>query len=305
VDCVNRALAVIKQQKEGKASPPTAKRSETPTRPSKAIHTLIEVCSRNDLLDDSLLNQAIKELKAEGTVGAQAVAALVHDLLAGRSAQIGNALWAASKLSPTAELVRAVQDVISAKPLISQTTSSRFTPEIVGGGRIGWTDGTASRVREVARDALKAFGVAPENDPDELMKQKAFQSVQVSSQDEIKLKELITNTALGKEHTITTQEHAAKMGSKCIPMITKLVEADLNGRIAWAAVDALRQMNTPLALPIIAQALKSSYPGTKNCAIWYLRKYPSEEGKAIARRHLPFEKDPEDRKWLEDLINNL
>jgi hypothetical protein len=110
---------------------------------------------------------------------------------------------------------------------------------------------------------------------------------------------------LGKEHAYNVQEYASKMGEKAIPIIARFVELDLNGRTAWASVNALRQMNSPLALPIITRALNSSYAGTKDCAVWYLRKYPSDQSKAIAREHLPKEKDPEYRKSLEDLINNL
>jgi hypothetical protein len=141
------------------------------TAASRGVATIIEVCSRNDLLGDTLLNQGISELKSEGTQGAQALAGLIRELLAARSPEIGNALWAASKLTPVPELVAVVQDVLSAPPLTQKQSLGRFAPEIVGGDRIGWTDGTASRVRDVARDALKAFSVQPKRDPDELLKQ--------------------------------------------------------------------------------------------------------------------------------------
>jgi len=270
---------------------------------SRGVATIIEVCSRNDLLGDSLLNQGISELKNEGTQGAQALAGLIHELLAARSPEIGNALWAASKLAPVPELVAVVQDVLSAQPLTQKQSVTRFAPEIVGGGRIGWTDGTASRVKDVARDALKAFGVLPKPDPDELLKQSVSDAGMAVTAEEKKLTELITNMGLGKEHSITVEEYAAKMGETAIPIIARLVERDLNGRTAWAAAYALRGINLPSALPTIALALTSSYPGTHSTGVWYLLAYPSAEGKEIARKHIPNERDPKDRELLEGLIN--
>ena len=286
-------------------TPPSNRQSlEKPRTASRGVATIIDVCSRNDLLGDTLLNQGISELKSEGTRGAQALAGLIRELLAARSSQIGNALWAASKLAPVPDLIGVLQDVLSAQPLTQKQSVTRFAPEIVGEGRIGWTDGTASRVRELARDALKAFGVQPKHDPDELLKQSVSDAGRVITAEEKKLTELITNMGLGKEHAYNVEEYAAKMGEKAIPIIARLMERDLNGRTAWAAAYALRRINLPSALPMIALALKSSYAGTHSTGVWYLLAYPSAEGKEIARKHIPNEKDPKSRELLEGLIKN-
>jgi|GEM_PF-6329141 len=121
---------------------------------SKAIAAIVEASSRNDLLDDTLLNAAVEELQQEGANATRSLAALIEEMLACRTARIRVALWAASKAVVTAELVGALREVISAPALAEQPTVLRFDPEIIGDNRVGWTDGTARDVRRLAEDAL-------------------------------------------------------------------------------------------------------------------------------------------------------
>jgi HEAT repeat protein len=121
---------------------------------SKAIAAIVEASSRNDLLDDTLLNAAVEELQQEGANATRSLAALIEEMLACRTARIKVALWAASRAVVTPELIGALREVISAPALAEQPTLLRFDPEIIGDNRVGWTDGTAQDVRRLAEDAL-------------------------------------------------------------------------------------------------------------------------------------------------------
>ena len=121
---------------------------------SKAIAAIVEASNRNDLLDDTLLNTAIEELRKEGVYATRSLAALIQEMLACRTDRIRVALWAASKAVVTPELIGALREVISAPALAEQPTMLRFHPEIIGDNRVGWTDGTAQDVRRLAEDAL-------------------------------------------------------------------------------------------------------------------------------------------------------
>jgi len=154
------ASNVAPQQSQASPKPPAPK--------SPGITTILNVCSNRryrllSLEDDPSFNQAVGELKREGPTGAQALAALVDELLAARCAEIQDVLAAAGRISPQPELVSAIQRVVSAAPIItSQTGSGRFPPVIVGGGRIGWDDPAAARIKKAASEALKSLGVSTE-----------------------------------------------------------------------------------------------------------------------------------------------
>jgi hypothetical protein len=66
-------------------------------------------------------------------------------------------MGAAHGLQPTSELVEVLRALLSAPSMTTKPSEARFTPELTGGGRIGWTDRTASNVREAAADALKSL----------------------------------------------------------------------------------------------------------------------------------------------------
>src|SRR5258708_1683131 len=124
---VQRSSNVAPQQSQAPAKPSALK--------SPGITTMLKVCSnrRSRLLsleDDPSFNQAVDELKREGPTGAQALAALVDELLAARCAEIRDVLVAAERLSPQPELVNAIQRVISAAPVITGQASGRFPPVI-------------------------------------------------------------------------------------------------------------------------------------------------------------------------------
>jgi hypothetical protein len=157
---VQRPSSVAPQQSQSSPEPPAPK--------SPGIAAMLNVCSNRrsrllSLMDDPSFNQAVEELKREGPTGAQALAALVDELLAARCAEIQDVLVAAGRIPPQPELVSAIQRVISAPPIVTgQAGGSQFPPVIVGGGRIGWDDTAAARIKKAASKALNSLGVSTE-----------------------------------------------------------------------------------------------------------------------------------------------
>lgn len=122
--------------------------------PSRGVQILLN-CTRNDVLDrGAYLDEAIEALRSEGAAGSRALASLLREMLAARTAGILWALAAAPHAEPVPELDEAVSAVGDCSPTTGGTAGGRFTPEIVGGGRIGWTDSTHAKVRERADKAL-------------------------------------------------------------------------------------------------------------------------------------------------------
>lgn len=122
-----------------------------------AISLLVDLCSRNDILfPEEVLSEVKDKLKTAGDEGSQVLAKLILELLDNRSSKITWALAVAQDAIPTAELLAAVQSVVSAEPFKVET-QGRFTPEIIGDGQIGWTDGTHERIMKRAYEALKGL----------------------------------------------------------------------------------------------------------------------------------------------------
>ncbi len=121
----------------------------------KGIDLLIEICTRDDLLDtSSMWNQAVDDLKGHGEEGSRALASLLNEMLRCRSDGIGPAIAMAKRLPSTPELIAALEAIQSATPLTRAVPGARFRPEIAGGGKIGWTDGEAARVKALAAEVL-------------------------------------------------------------------------------------------------------------------------------------------------------
>jgi hypothetical protein len=134
-------LEAIVQRIEG--TPATA---STPPA-SKGIKTLVALCTEMGILfPDQHVNQAVEELRREGESGSRALAELISELMDCRSPKITYVLAAAGQVTPTPELIDAVRTVAEASELTEAPANPRFTPEIIGGGRVGWTSGTYSAV---------------------------------------------------------------------------------------------------------------------------------------------------------------
>lgn len=142
-------------------SPQQAQSRSTSATRSAGIVTMVKVCSNHrsrllSLEDDPLFKEAIEQLTREGPSGGQALAGLIDELLAARCAEIEDALTAATRLPPRPELLNVLERVIAAPPVINGQPG-RFSPVIVGGGKIGWDDGTSSRIKEQASEALASL----------------------------------------------------------------------------------------------------------------------------------------------------
>jgi hypothetical protein len=109
--------------------------------PASAGLSILLQCFRDDNLSPAEdLSKAAPLLRGAGEDGSNAVAGLIRDLLDSRSPEIGWALAAARSCVKTPRLQDAVRAVVAAPELRDGSPSaSRFTPEIVGGGKIGWT----------------------------------------------------------------------------------------------------------------------------------------------------------------------
>jgi hypothetical protein len=129
-------------------------------RPSQVTQTaglkeLEMTCLRDDLLCESeYVEKATDMIASEGVDAAKALANLVCELLACRSPKIFNALTACTKAAPLPELLEAIAAVARASSLTSLPEKARFLPQIAGGGKIGWDDDMASRIRKYAREVF-------------------------------------------------------------------------------------------------------------------------------------------------------
>jgi hypothetical protein len=143
----------------GPPSEPDHEQGPPRTPQSRGIATIAGVCSRNDLLDDALLERGIRQLQGEKAGGARALAGLMRELSSCRSPGILDALRAAMELEAVPELISVARDLLTAPPTVPMPPKLRFTPQIAGGGRVGWDDGCAADIRERAREALRGWGV--------------------------------------------------------------------------------------------------------------------------------------------------
>ncbi|MFW6135641.1 MAG: HEAT repeat domain-containing protein [Chloroflexota bacterium] len=131
--------------------------STTPEeRIAKGIRLLEELCSSTGSTgEDGAVQRAVDLLEPEGASGAEALVSLIEDLLACRSPRLGLVLQVAGQLEPAQALVDVVWKVKTADELAPKPAAGRFTPEIVGGGQVGWTTGTAEDIRGAATRALE------------------------------------------------------------------------------------------------------------------------------------------------------
>lgn len=122
---------------------------------SRGVQTLVELYTRPGILYPSKYEtRAEKELMREGTSGSRALADLINELIACRSSDIVSALRIAQGLQATPELIEAARSAASALETTVAPTDCRFTSEIVGVGKVGWTTGTHMKIKDVARDTL-------------------------------------------------------------------------------------------------------------------------------------------------------
>ncbi len=138
-------------------SPPPMRDHNQRADASLGAAKLVELCSRNDLFESSkeeMRQEAAALFKQEGAAGIRSLVGLIRELLACRSKEIFEALDVAQRMEPTATLVEAAREVCSSPALAPRPASCRFTPDIVGGGRVGWNDGTRANVVSYAQKVV-------------------------------------------------------------------------------------------------------------------------------------------------------
>ena len=122
---------------------------------TEGINLLIE-CLRDDIIDASdLWKRSVRDLQTRGEEGSRALAILLSEMLRCRAEKIGIAIAMSRHLVPTQELITILQAVATTNPLTSSFFNARFRPQIEGGGMIGWTDGTAARIKASAVEAIE------------------------------------------------------------------------------------------------------------------------------------------------------
>ena len=123
---------------------------------------------------------------------------------------------------------------------------------------------------------------------------------------ERKLVEMLKAVAAGKEHATHLSEHAGKMCATALPVLRRFFEQDRSGPLGRAAVIGLHFLPPKLALPLITEALQSDWPAVRHYAAEYLilKRNRSNNGRDLARRVLPNEKDEGIRRMLEKAAEN-
>jgi hypothetical protein len=139
--------------REAGASPAVAASGKV--KPGQGLRELEMTCTRDDLLGEhEYVHKAADMIASEGADAARGLAALLSELLRCRSPKVDNALTAAKKAQPVPELLAAVSAIFTAQSVVPTPSGARFRPHIAGGGRVGWDDGMADRVRKYAAEVL-------------------------------------------------------------------------------------------------------------------------------------------------------
>ncbi len=124
----------------------------------KGIDLLVEICTRDDLLrTQDMWDDAVADLNKHGENGSKALARLLNEMLQCRADKIGIVIVAAKKVMPVSELISVLESIEAAAPIVPMIYGAKFRPEIQGGGKMGWTDGTAAGIKEMASEALRSL----------------------------------------------------------------------------------------------------------------------------------------------------
>jgi HEAT repeat protein len=116
-------------------------------RIARGIKILEELCSDSGIVDEKVyIQRAVEILEPEGVQGSLALVELIEDLLACRSSKLMVILEVAEQLEPSQELIDVVLEIKGASELAPVPGNYKYTAEIVGDGKVGWTGGTASDI---------------------------------------------------------------------------------------------------------------------------------------------------------------
>ncbi len=280
---------------------------------AKAIDLMIKVCGGGNP-PHPVRNQrsvAVDELKKEGAQGANALAALIRELLQCRCPEIRSALLAASELTPTDDLIAAVKEVCNAPDSCPGIATGRFTPGVSGAGTIALHD---RQIPALAAKTLRTWGAldgasdkpageapaspqAP-NKPEPV----AADKVQTDSD----LRQMIVDFGSNpgtKYNDFDFSKAISRIGHPAFLVINNLLHEHLNDEIGRAAVIALNRTPEDChqeALAIVRLALQSTYDATRTYASGYLCRYRARSGsRELAEEFVWEETHPSAQKNLE------
>ncbi len=244
------------------------------------------------LRDDNIspgadLTEATDQLRNGAEDAANALAPLIQELLDSRSPGTSTAVAAARACVLTAALegaLRAVAEATELRP--GHPGAARFTSEIFGDGKIGWTSGTAARTRALAREVL---GIVPPEPPP---------AADASGPEVSDLVTRVREFVAGREHSTSVTESGKRAGARAAAALRQLIEHDRSGPMALAVVYAVRAWAPADALPFVRHALGTGYPGAEYYGRLYLQANPTPEARQVGRDCLPQMKDAEERNAL-------
>lgn len=237
---------------------------------SKGIQTLVELCTPNSgiLFPDEYIDQAIKDFMKEGISGSRALADLINELLACRSKGIKYALVVAQEVAAVPELIEAVRSVASAAETTDAPTYCRFTPEIVGIGKVGWTTGTYYDIKELARDTLDILSGVKTKEEIRAGKQAKKEDVD----------ELIKS--LDDENPLVRYRAAGALGRMGKPKsVEALIHAlgDINPAVRRGTAEALGEIGDARAVEPLIKALRDEGGGVMEAAKKALEKIKAKK----------------------------
>ena len=155
MDIVEEAVAALKKIKPMEAEQLILENVDSIQR---GIHRIKQFLRHEIFLTDYKLwlYKIVQILKSEGMLASNTLAKLILTLLDCRNPDIWVVLDVSGEMPPTSELIDAVVKVAVAEGLTSIIPQNMpYLSEIVGQGKIGWTDGTEQRIKSVANRVLK------------------------------------------------------------------------------------------------------------------------------------------------------
>jgi hypothetical protein len=137
-------------------------RKEQRAATARGIHAIedrIRIAGR-DLLGtatDEGIRRANHELQAGHLIASLTVARLIESMFRSRSRVILLAIQACRGIFASPDLINLLKDISVASETAPAPATSRFQPELVGSGRVGWTSQTALTVRSQASEVLNSL----------------------------------------------------------------------------------------------------------------------------------------------------
>ena len=155
MDIVEEAVAALRKIKPMEAEQLILENVDSIQR---GIHRIKKFLRHEIFLTDYKLwlHKIVQILKSEGMLASNTLAKLILTLLDCRNPDIWVVLDVSGEMPPTSELIDAVVKVAEAEGLTSIIPQNMpYLSEIVGQGKIGWTDETEERIKSVANRVLK------------------------------------------------------------------------------------------------------------------------------------------------------